>query len=299
MSRVLTAMPAAALAMALLSGCGAETTPSAAPSGEKASPATDPHGKRRQMEAMRADCMKQKGFKYIPNIPPPLTTSSKASLLDRSGEYSAMRKYREKHGFGVYFASAYPDDPEEGWPKPIPDPNMELAQSLSKTQYNARTVADNACYAAVFTKLTGKKVSSTDDVYAQAETMYMKARERQLDGDPQMVELAGDFGDCLKSKGYPVASRKPTAMAFNSGLIFQEQNNADLIKRLKSGEAKTPEAMRMTPDEARPYLAREIKASLDDLECGRDFYAVFRSRDTKLFEGIWNEFGREDGLLPY
>ena len=60
MSRVLTAMPAAALAMALLAGCGTETMPSAAPSAEKASPAADPHGKRRQMEAMRADCMNRR-----------------------------------------------------------------------------------------------------------------------------------------------------------------------------------------------------------------------------------------------
>jgi hypothetical protein len=292
-------MPAAALALALLAGCGGDPVSSAATTAEKAATTADPHGKRRQMEAMRADCMKRKGFKYVPNIPPPLTTSSRERILDGSGDYSAMRKYREKHGFGVYFAFAYPDDPEEGIPKPIPDPNMELAQSLSKTQYNAWTAADNACYAAAFTKLTGKKVSSTDDVYKQADNLYTEAKDRRLDGDPRLVELAGDFGDCLKSKGYPVASLKPTAMAFNSGRIFQEQNNADLVKRLKLDTAETIEATRMTPDEARPYLAKEIKASLDDLECGRDFYAAFRPRDTKLFEGIWNEFGREDGLLPY
>ncbi|MDP9848948.1 hypothetical protein [Streptosporangium lutulentum] len=299
MSRVLTTMPAATLALALLTGCGAETAPSAAPASGKTSPTTDPHGKRRQMEAMRADCMKQKGFKYIPNVPAPPKTVSEERRLELAGDYPAMLKYREKHGFGVYFALAYPDDPEEGIPDPISDPNMELAQSLSKTQYNARNAADNACYAAAFTALTGKKVSSMDDVSTQADTLYIKTKERLLDGDPQLVELAGDFGDCLKSKGYPVASLKPTAMTFNTWDIFEKERTAYLTKRTKSGEAQTFEAMRMSPDEARLHLPKEIKASLDDLECGKDFYAAFLPRDGKLLEETLNEYGEKDGLLPY
>ncbi|AWS46796.1 hypothetical protein DKM19_41365 [Streptosporangium sp. 'caverna'] len=251
------------------------------------------------MEAMRADCMKQKGFKYVPNVPAPLQTISEERRLEISGDYPAMLKYREKHGFGVYFTFAYPDDPEEGIPDPISDPNMELAQSLSKTQYNAWTAADNACYAAAFTTLTGKKASSMDDVYAQADNLYVKTKERRLDGDPRLVELAGDFGDCLKSEGYPVASLKPTAMAFSTGLLFEEERTANMVKRMKSGEAQTVEAVRMPPGEARPHLAKEIKAALDDLECGKDFYAAFRPRDSKLLEETWNGFGRKDGLLPY
>ncbi|WP_162642145.1 hypothetical protein [Streptosporangium sp. 'caverna'] len=292
-------MPAATLSLALLAGCGAESAPPAAPAAGKASPATDSHGKRRQMEAMRADCMKQKGFKYVPNVPAPLQTISEERRLEISGDYPAMLKYREKHGFGVYFTFAYPDDPEEGIPDPISDPNMELAQSLSKTQYNAWTAADNACYAAAFTTLTGKKASSMDDVYAQADNLYVKTKERRLDGDPRLVELAGDFGDCLKSEGYPVASLKPTAMAFSTGLLFEEERTANMVKRMKSGEAQTVEAVRMPPGEARPHLAKEIKAALDDLECGKDFYAAFRPRDSKLLEETWNGFGRKDGLLPY
>ena len=36
-----------------------------------------------------------------------------------------------------------------------------------------------------------------------------------------------------------------------------------MIKRMKSGEAKTVEAMRMPPGEARPHLVKEIKAALE------------------------------------
>lgn len=300
MSRVLTAMPAATLALALLAGCGAETAPSAAPVAGKASPAADPHGKRRHMEAMRADCMKQRGFKYVPNIPPPQKIS-KERLLEVNGDYLAMLKYREKHGFGVFFSFAYPDELEEGRPNSIPDPNMELAQSLSKTQYKAWAAADNACYAAVFNKLTGKTVSFMDDVSEQADNMYINTKKRQLDGDPQLVELAGAFGNCLKSKGYPVTSLKPTALEARGWDMVEKERTAILNKRRESSTTKTMtiDDMRIPPGEARPYLAKEIKVALDDLECGKDFYAAFRPRDRKLFEEIWNEFGRKDGLLPW
>ncbi|MER5419930.1 hypothetical protein [Streptosporangium roseum] len=296
MSRVLTVMPAAVLALAVLTGCGAEA-PAAAPVTGKASTAADPHGKRRQVEAARADCMKQKGFKYIPNISPP-ETADEEKLLQRSGDYAAMREYREKHGFGVFFALAYPDDPEEGTDQPLPDPNMKLAESFSKTQYEAWSAADDICYATVFTKFTGKKIPSQDDVYTQADTLYWKTKERLLDGDPRLAELAGDFGDCLKGKGYPVTSLRPTALETNGRDTFEKQRTATLNKHMES-EAKGIDAWRLPPDAARPYLAKEIKVALDDLECGKDFYAEYRPRSEKLRDEIWDQFGRKEGLLPW
>ncbi|WP_433245517.1 hypothetical protein ACQPYK_43565 [Streptosporangium sp. CA-135522] len=302
MSRALTVMPAAALALATLAGCGADPAPPAATATAtatgQASAAAAPHGKRRQMEAMRADCMKQRGFKYIPNIPPPEKVHKDAALAG-NGDYPAMRRYREKHGFGVYFAFAYPDDPEYGLGQSIPDPNMDLAQSLSKTQYKAWSAADNACYAAVFNKFTGKKVSSADDVTTQADDLFIKTRERRLDGDPQLVELAGDFGGCLKRKGYPVASLKPTAMAFNSWDMFEKERTTVLNKYVGSSAGKNFASLRLSPGEARPYLAKEIKVALDDLECGKDFYAAFLPRQTEIWEEVWNQFGQKDGLLPW
>ncbi|WP_326825707.1 hypothetical protein [Streptosporangium sp. NBC_01756] len=295
MSRVLTTMPAAALALAVLTGCGVEAAPSAAPATGKASTTADPHDRRRQVEAMRADCMKQKGFKYVPNVS---ARSVKDILLQQGGDYVAIRKYREKHGFGIFDTSAYPDDPEFGAQKPRPDPNRELARSLSATQHEAWTDADNACYAAVFNKFTGKKASSADDVHEQMDTLYLKTRERLLDGDPRLVELARDFGDCLKGKGYPVTSLRPTALEARGWDTFDKQRTAAMDKHRESG-AEGIDALRLPPNLARPYLAKEIKAALDDLECGKDFYAAFGPEDTKLLNEIWDQFGRKDGLLPW
>ncbi|MEU7989259.1 hypothetical protein AB0B56_30780 [Streptosporangium canum] len=296
MSRVLTVMPAAALALTVLAGCGAEA-PAAAPATGKASTAADSHAKRRQVEAMRADCMKQKGFKYIPDLVLP-ASAGRDGILRQSGDYTAMREYREKHGFGVFFVAAYPDDPEEGANKPLPNPNMELWPSLSGTQYKAWRAADNVCYTAAFKKFTGKTVTSEEDVYKQGEALSLKTRKRLLNGDPRLVELAGDFGDCLKGKGYPVTSLKPTALEARGWDAFDKQRTVALDKLVESG-AEGIDALRLPPDVARPYLAKEIKAALDDLECGKDFYAEFLPRDKKVQDEIWDQFGRKEGLLPW
>jgi len=47
----------------------------------------------------------------------------------------------------------------------------------------------------------------------------------------------------------------------------------------------------MTADEARPYLAREIKEALDDLECGKDFYPVYAPRSRDIDHRVYAEFG--------
>jgi hypothetical protein len=297
MSRVLTAVPAAALAVAVLTGCGTDAAPSAAPAAGKASASADPLGNRRQAEAMRADCMKQKGFKYIPNVSPP-GRADRDDLLRQSGDYAAMRKYRERYGFKVFFVSAYPDDPKEGAGKPLPDPNMKLAESFSETQLEAWTAADNACYVTVFAKLTGKKISSPDDLYERGDALALKTKQRLLDGDPRLAELAGDFGDCLKGKGYPVTSLKPTALELRGWYTFDKQRTAAVDKHRESG-AEGIDALRLPPGKARPYLAKEIKAALDDLECGKDFYAEYLPKNKKVREEVWDQFGRKEGLLPW
>ncbi|MFF5206670.1 hypothetical protein [Streptosporangium sp. NPDC000396] len=302
MSRVLTAMPAAVLALAVLAGCGQEPTSGASAAGK--APATGgsataaPQAKRRQMEAMRADCMKKKGFKYVPNVPQPQKVS-KGRRQELSGDYAAMREYRQKHGFGVFFALAYPDDPEDGIGKPIPEPNGDLIESLSKTQRKAWTAADETCYAAAFSKLTGKTVTSWNDATDQADELTTKTRERELDGDARLAELARGFGDCLKSKGYPVASLKPIAIYNNGWNMFEKERDKAQDKHIGSSGKVTFESLGMPPNEARPYLAKEIKVALDDLECGKDFYAEFLPKDMKLSEEAWNEFGGDELLSPF
>ena len=47
----------------------------------------------------------------------------------------------------------------------------------------------------------------------------------------------------------------------------------------------------LTPYQARPYLAREIKAALDNLECGKDFYALYTPKKRELDLRVRREFG--------
>ncbi|MET8387103.1 hypothetical protein ABZV14_29310 [Streptosporangium canum] len=299
MSRVLTVMPAAALALAVLTGCGTEAAPSAAPTAAgKTSATADPHGKRRQMETMRADCMKRKGFKYQPYVP------SGSGRMDRDlreirTDYATLLKQREERGFGVFYPYVHPDQPsgpEEAAKKYQRNPNLDLAGKLSDTQSRAREATDKACYAAAYKKLTGKTVTPGNDTSRQMNKMYEQAANRELDGDPRLVELAAAYGDCLKGKGYPVISLKPTTMSRNTRSRFDAELEEALSVRRGQGteDGADPE---LTPDEAKPYLAKEIKASLDDLECGKGFYTEFLPRNTELGMRIFREFGGEDGLL--
>ncbi|GAA4223193.1 hypothetical protein GCM10023075_15830 [Streptosporangium album] len=288
-------MPAAALAVAVLTGCGADPAPAAAPAATDKAPASaDPQGKRRQMEAMRADCMKGKGFKYEPYVPPPAKVSEE-SRREWTGDYATMREQRERRGFRIYFPFVHPEDPEDGIGTVDPNPNDALAGSLSRTQYRAWDAADGACYAEAFTELTGKTVTSKDDVFTQAENMYLRTTSRELDGDPRMIELATAFGTCLKGKGYPVPSLKPTALNFSSRERLEKQRGDVIAGRVKQDPEDTG-FRRLTPQEAKPYLVKEIKVSLDDLECGKDFYAAFLPRYEALRQKAYREFGEDDGL---
>ncbi|MEV1167222.1 hypothetical protein [Nonomuraea sp. NPDC049784] len=83
-------LPTALLALAVLCGCGGAAETAAAPS-----PSAAAKDKKHQFEAAKADCMKQKGFKYIPYVyPQPQGTEE--GRRRAAGDYQAMRKYREK-----------------------------------------------------------------------------------------------------------------------------------------------------------------------------------------------------------
>ncbi|GAA4223196.1 hypothetical protein FHR32_001883 [Streptosporangium album] len=295
MSRLLTAMPAAALAVAVLTGCGADPAPAAAPAATDKAPASaDPQGKRRQMEAMRADCMKGKGFKYTANVPGPRKIPAE-ELQARTGDYDAMRKDREKRGFGVFSGYVY----SEPTIRQMFDgnPNTSILKALSETQQKAWDTADQTCYGAAFSKFTGKKVTSSMDALAQMSEKSKELRGRELDGDGELIKLAQAFGDCLKGKGHRVTSLKPTAIARAGQDRFQaevEKLGAEQHPGEKSPGFFPPE---LTPDQARPYLTREIKGALEDLECGKDFYAVYQPKQWEVAEKVDAEFGVKEGLF--
>jgi hypothetical protein len=301
MSRVLTAMPAAVLALAVLSGCGGNPA-SGAPTTEKTSATADPQTKNRQIESIRADCMKQRGFMYVPVVSVPHKIGEEERKRD-SGDYAAMKTWREKNGYGVFAFYVYPQEfanpmvePEGGAPKD-PNQNNKIQMSLSETQREAYNDAGRTCYRRAVKEATGKKVDSITDHYEQANARNEQLITRELDGDPRLVELAASMGNCLKNEGYPIGSTKPSALADRGRLKFEAEKKPlgeripeSMLKRMEVSEGARWEPD-LTADQARPYLAREIKDALDDLECGKDFYPAFTPRQIEIQQRTYQEFG--------
>ncbi|MEU1728538.1 hypothetical protein [Nonomuraea sp. NPDC005692] len=59
----------------------------------------------------------------------------------------------------------------------------------------------------------------------------------------------------------------------------------------RKGETKRTFGAMLTPAQAQPYLAKEIKAALDDLECGKDFYRAYTPKVEAITQRIAEEFG--------
>ncbi|GLX01203.1 hypothetical protein Misp02_52890 [Microtetraspora sp. NBRC 16547] len=280
-------------ALTVLGGCGgaaesAQPTPNAA--------AKD---KKHQLEAVKADCMKQKGFKYVAYVRPEKQDSDE-QIKRASGDYEAMRKYRAKFGFGVFAEFVYPKE-MQGSAEPDANPNREIQSRLSAAQGGAYRKAFDACVIAAVKQVIGKDLKSADDYYEQMNMAMRRATAAELDGDPQLVELATAMAGCLKGKGYPVGKTTPGAMSDRGFRVFWAQSDKlgrqqrpdvpDVAPPAKDGQIQMTYQPDLTVAEARPYLNKEIKAALDDLECGKDFYPAYSPRSKAITGRLFEEFG--------
>ncbi|MBN6055804.1 hypothetical protein JYK22_27990, partial [Nonomuraea sp. RK-328] len=297
-SRLASAVLGIAVAGAL-GGCGGATegTPAATAS---ASAATA--DKKQRLESVKADCMKGKGFKYVPFMAPPIKQTEQDRKI-ASGDYQAMRKDRQKNGFGVYAQYVYPEEFDSPMVKPDDahtDPNMKIQSKLSAAQSQAYHKASDACEAMAAKQVLGLTVKSGMDYFQQRYAARQKAITDELDSDPRLVELAGAMATCLKGNGYSVADTAPSAIAElgrNSFLEQQDRQGREQRKdvgqsqpKAKKGEVPRYVMPSLTPEEAKPYLDKEIKAALDDLECGKDFYAAYQPRQTAIVQQVHDRF---------
>ncbi|MFC4015234.1 hypothetical protein ACFOY2_49035 [Nonomuraea purpurea] len=259
-----------ALSLAALAGCGSATASGAG------TPAVDGQGRVHKVQSLKADCMKQKGFRYVPFVyPGPVGDEEKAL----TGDYAAMKAERGKHGFGVFAHYVY-----RNLAKPDkPDPNMDIYNRLSTAQRKPYTAANEACEMQATKQVTGKDVKSFRTLGEQYDQRLTQAKTRELDGDPRLVELGSAMADCLAGKGYRVSSTKPTLLA--------TRGRAEFEKRRAGMADDSGDMSGITADQARPHLGKEIKAALDDLECGRRFYPVFAPKERAVERTINDEFG--------
>ncbi|GAA4223199.1 hypothetical protein FHR32_001884 [Streptosporangium album] len=261
------------LPLALLTGCGAQSAASPQPSPSAMDRKQD---MTRQMEAMRADCMKRKGFKYNVNVPPPKQVSDEKRKLD-SGDYETMKKSREKYGFKYFAEFVYQNDLAARQYEIFDNTaNQPIRNALSAVQLEAWGGADETCHTEAIKKFTGKTVTSEDDYYAQLNRRLERA-DRETDSDPRLVELARAYGDCLKGKGYPVTSLRPTKMDMAGGA------------GLRRGPAERAEHARPQPGRG-PHRGRRVPAEAD----GRAGQAIPGPGD----QGRTRRPGVRQGLLP-
>ncbi|MFG6195957.1 hypothetical protein [Nonomuraea sp. JJY05] len=292
-------LPTALLALAVLCGCGGAAETAAPPFPSAPAVAKD---KKHQLEAAKADCMKQKGFKYVAWVKPETPQSDEDRRRD-AGDYQAMRKYREKYGFGIFAEFIYPkemDSPQAQIDRGVVDPNMKIQEVLSEAQLNAYHKAKDACMVTAAKQVLGVNLKSNLDYYNQIALTRKRATAGTLDSDPELVELATTMATCLKGKGYTVTDTTPTALAKRGEDVFlkeqdkvgreQDDSVPDVAPPAKKGQGQEIHMPSLTAEQAKPYLAKEIKAALDDLECGKDFYPVYTPRKSAIDAQVRAQF---------
>ncbi|NRQ40390.1 hypothetical protein HII36_52520 [Nonomuraea sp. NN258] len=289
-------------AVAVLGGCGGaseDVRPAPATSA-----ASGTKAKKQRLEAVMADCMKRAGFKYVPYVQPEKQKSAEEKLR-AAGDYQAMRKYREKYGFGVFSIHVYPEELNNPAVKPANapdvDPNLAIQSKLSKTQFTAYRQASEKCRVDATKQVIGKVVKSTQDYYEQINRVSAQRVDATINSDPALVELATSMATCLKGKGYRIGKATPSALYERGRTEFHQQEDKlgraqrddvpDVAPPSEEGDLPMYYVPTLTPQEARPYLTKEIRAALDDLECGRRFYPAYLPRQDRVNEQVAAEFG--------
>ncbi|MFC5827117.1 hypothetical protein [Nonomuraea insulae] len=252
------------LGLAVLTGCGQAPAAVADNGGATVD-------KARERETVIATCMKQKGFTYTPSVSTP--EKSDANPAD----YAAMKADRGKNGFGVFSAVVYPKPPETR----APDPNQATIDTLSGARREAYLKIMNECRVTALRQVDGLKVTSVADYQDQMST-EIENIDKDLDADPKLLELAAPFAECLKSEGERVTSAKPLALSVRGIEVWMEQSE----QLGKTGK--------VTAVAARPYLAKEIRSALVDLECGKDFYAAFLPLQKRLTNEARVKYGFQE-----
>ncbi|MFI6904061.1 hypothetical protein ACIBKY_22560 [Nonomuraea sp. NPDC050394] len=284
----------AVAALAVLTGCGNAQAGGEPKAGASATPGTATVDKKLQMESVQADCMKQKGFKYVAYVPPEEKKTA-AEIKRDNGDYQEMRKHREKYGFEVFAEFVYPGEvgisKEEA--KIDKDPNTKITRDLSTAQYKAYRKSLEACFSRAAKQVLGKTVTQRMDIYNQFAKAKKLMVAREMDGDQRLVALASSMADCLRGKGYTVTKTAPRDISM--GVHDTINDTMSRIGAKQEGIAWEPGSKsiiqaNLTAAQAKPYLQKEIKAALDDLECGKDFYPAYNPKDLKINNTLFAEY---------
>ncbi|MFI7128228.1 hypothetical protein ACIBQ1_21185 [Nonomuraea sp. NPDC050153] len=258
--------------------------------GGLATPGTEAaYASKAKIESMRADCMKEQGLTYLPEkvVKRDRTKEERARL---AGDHEALRAYRAKYGFGVWSKLVFPGDPAVDRDMGESRNNKHL-MSLSAKDLKAWRAADERCFAKSVKTVLGKTVTSEADFLSEVNAALGNGL-RELDADPKLSALGKDFGACLK-----IAETRPTALADRGRATFTKQATEVARTQSKGSLPKGAVVMpRLTPEQAKPYLDKEVKAALADLECGKAFYPAYAPRARAVQERVYQEYALDFAL---
>ncbi|MEU4508340.1 hypothetical protein AB0G05_02485 [Nonomuraea wenchangensis] len=244
--------------------------------------------KQTRLEAGRVACMKERGLDYAAS-PEPRHTWQPGERERLAGDVEALRAYRAKYGFGVWSSNVYPQDAVVN-PVQHENPNDKTLMSLSADRLKKWRAADESCFSEAVKEVLGKTVTSQEDYHDRLEAAVRRSLS-VLDQDKQLVRLGRQFAACLG-----VSRSEPTALDGLSHLKIVRQAS-DVAKKAWKGEPPKGRTVifrpDLKPDQARPYLEKEIDAALKDLRCGKDFYPVYAPKAMEITSKVYQEFGRE------
>ncbi len=104
------------------------------------------------------------------------------------------------------------------------------------------------------------------------EARYQQA-VHQFETDPKVVAAAQAYGTCLRQHGHQVASTKPGTIE-NAVQDAVQKQRGQLPEKIDAATAQRG-------------LQDEIKKSLEDLDCGRDYETVAKPfKDKMAQEGV-------------
>jgi hypothetical protein len=300
MPRTTISLGIAGLAVAaMVTGCGTRADTSAGqPPGSSAADTTSPEAEAEaasvNAENMIADCMKRKGFEYIPH---PMRYSDGGQVARYGGRLSILepadrvRAFRSKYGFGQHSKSVYPNDPalQAGPTDAGENPNNAIREALDPARRKAYDLAyagDSGDGKAGQTAQSGSDLGCSGEASekyfgSQADDQDANRREyAKFENDPAVVKAAQDYADCLTDKGYRVASARPGRIEEQLNSQFTGSSGgasaADASTGQEAGELGAAEQ-----EEAKQALEKEIKAALDDLDCRTGYAELARTRYAK------------------
>ncbi|HET6479175.1 MAG TPA: hypothetical protein VFG35_03900 [Actinoplanes sp.] len=275
----------AACTLAALAGCGGagDTDTATAPPAADAT-ATGQDSAQVKAENMTADCMKRKGFRYVPHTLDFGDDNGQAKFAGMSSivePADQVRAFRAKYGFGAFSQVVYPNDPAVKQPEvdPAKNPNNAIRDALDPAQQQAydaalngaarmdtkggRPSGDPGCANEAAAKFNGSGPSKDEQAAAAREFGKFK-------NDPAVIAAVRKYANCLKRKGYQVSTPQP-------GMIEQSMFSDAITKFTNAGPVDVATA--------KSELTTEIKAALDDLECRTDYAALARAKGLKVVQG--------------